>query len=287
MSSGLQVVKLGGSLLTDKAERERLRPGVLERLAGEIARAIAQDAVPLLLAHGSGSFGHFAAAGTTLGGGASGGGSGAASPASLARAVARTQDAAARLHRLVCSALLQAGLEPFSMAPSSLFLGDEGVERAVSGLSAALELGLLPVLYGDVVLDGCGGATIWSTERVLTILAPRIAAVPVSHAGDNSTARRWTRVHWLGTTDGILDPSGVCIPLVTAATLAQARASAGSAEGVDVTGGMRLRLETAWSLAVRGVVSWIYDGRRPGVLERALLGHRPQGTEVTAGRGSS
>ena len=56
-------LKLGGSLITDKARPETPRLDVLRRLVNEIAEA--RQAAPtlrLLIGHGSGSFGHAAAA---------------------------------------------------------------------------------------------------------------------------------------------------------------------------------------------------------------------------------
>ncbi len=55
------LVKLGGSLLTEKARPETARPAVIARLAAEIAAAAPRLAEPLIIAHGSGSFGHVAA----------------------------------------------------------------------------------------------------------------------------------------------------------------------------------------------------------------------------------
>ncbi|MEW5988076.1 MAG: uridylate kinase, partial [Chloroflexota bacterium] len=56
-------LKLGGSLITDKTGVEAVRPDVLARLAGEIQRAWAsRPGLRLVIGHGSGSFGHVAAA---------------------------------------------------------------------------------------------------------------------------------------------------------------------------------------------------------------------------------
>ncbi|MFI5414833.1 MAG: hypothetical protein ACHQ16_04100, partial [Candidatus Lutacidiplasmatales archaeon] len=51
---GLSVVKLGGSILTWKRERESLRPKILARLSADLATAPG----PVVLLHGAGSFGH-------------------------------------------------------------------------------------------------------------------------------------------------------------------------------------------------------------------------------------
>ena len=55
------LLKLGGSLITDKNKNATLRSDVLTRLASEIHNALEQNPHPLLIGHGSGSFGHFEA----------------------------------------------------------------------------------------------------------------------------------------------------------------------------------------------------------------------------------
>ncbi|MEA3340385.1 MAG: uridylate kinase, partial [Chloroflexota bacterium] len=55
-------IKLGGSLITDKTRAYTVRREVVARLAEEVHRAL--DAAPglrLVIGHGSGSFGHWAA----------------------------------------------------------------------------------------------------------------------------------------------------------------------------------------------------------------------------------
>jgi isopentenyl phosphate kinase len=264
------LIKLGGSLITDKRRRESVRSEVLERVAAELAEARRRWADGgLVLGHGSGSFGHFAAAGTPL---AAPPAARAADPGGLRRAAARTQDAAARLHRAVVAALLGAGLEPYSLPPSGWLTTGGGEISGVhlEPLDGALRLGMLPVVYGDVATDREVGMSIVSTEGVLLAVARELAAL----------GRRPQRAVWLGETDGVLDATGTRIGRVDGRTLESARRSTGGSAGVDVTGGMRLRLETAWELALAGVPSWIGDGRRPGVLTAALRGAAPGGTRI-------
>ena len=265
------LVKLGGSLITDKARRESVRSDVLARIAGELAACRASwSGRGLIVGHGSGSYGHFAAAGTPL----------AATtlvradtdPGPLRTAVARTQDAAARLHRLVVAALLEAGLAPYSLAPSGWITtrGRELASLHLEPLEGALALGMIPVVHGDVAVDRDAGMAIVSTERVFEVLARGLSVRGLRPA--------WAV--WLGETDGILGAGGERIAQVSAANLESARGRTGGSDGVDVTGGMRLRLETAWELACAGVASWIGDGRQPGVLAAALRGEPPGGTLV-------
>lgn len=265
-AAGLTLVKLGGSLITDKRRPGVARRKVIRRLAEEITEAAGRRRGRLLVGHGSGSFGHPAAA-------RHGVHRGVARRRRLA-GVAETQARAAALHRLVVDALLAAGAAPFSLAPSSFMSAAAGrpVGLALEPLERALELGLLPVTYGDVVLDRRQGTAICSTETVFRALvaALRRRGQPV------------TRVLWLGETEGVLDGEGRLVPVVTRADLRRVVAAAGAAAGTDVTGGMRHRLETAAGLARQGVESWILDGLAPGRLTLALAGRRVPGTRVMA-----
>ena len=257
------LIKLGGSLLTDKERPETPHAKRIERLAGEIAEAreaAEANGERIVLGHGSGSFGHVAAASAGLG-------RGPLDPQNFAGA-SRTQERAAALHGRVTEALRTAGLAPFSLAPGSFLLSDGGapIERFLSPLAHALRLGLLPVVYGDVVLDRSWGASIASTEAVLLEVAAGLPALGIEIS----------RALWLGETEGVYDATGATIPYL--ANLEDA--AIGAARGTDVTGGMRLRLETCLALARRGVPSAILDGRAPGRLAAAIRGEEVPGTRI-------
>jgi isopentenyl phosphate kinase len=258
------LVKLGGSLITEKARPETARTEVIARLAGEIARGAAGRSFHLLIGHGSGSYGHAAAQRSGLG-------SGALSPEQLP-GVSFTQERAAVLHRLVVGALEGAGLLPYSIAPSSCVVAAAGRPAAFADepLFLALDRGLLPVLYGDVVMDREWGASICSTEKLFALVIPRLQE------------RGWTvrRVLWLGETDGLYDASGQTVPHLSESGFADAVQAIGAPTGTDVTGGMRHRVETALALARLGVPSLLANGLTPGLLEAALRGEEVVGTVV-------
>ena len=73
--------------------------------------------------------------------------------------------------------LLAAGLPPFTWAPSSALVARAGrpVAGTIEPLIGALDLGLLPVAYGDVVADCLWGASICSTEARETAAKERSA----------------------------------------------------------------------------------------------------------------
>lgn len=280
------LVKWGGSLITDKRRPGTARPEVIARLAGELSGWLSEtgsrvderggstagarpgpEAVRepvVILGHGSGSFGHSAAERAGLN-------RGPVSPTQLA-GVTETQAAARQLHRLVLEALAEAGATPYSIAPGSTAVADAGrlVDLQVEPLALALESGLLPVVFGDVVPDRSWGFSIASTEAVFTALAERLPAHGI----------RVTRAVWLGETAGLYDADGRTVPEVTPETAATLRATARGAAGTDVTGGMLHRLDATLTLAAMGIGSLLADGTVPGLLPQALANHPVPGTRI-------
>ena len=267
MPRPIVLLKLGGSLITDKTRPGVARHAAISRLADELALAVTHRSRPrLVVGHGSGSYGHAAAS------------DGGLTPGADVRkrldAISGTQHRAAELHRLVVAALVNAGARPFSVAPSSFLcaVGGRVGRPFVEPIFEALELGLLPIVYGDVVLDRKRGAVIVSTEEVFLLLAQEAAR----------RGNRVVRVVWLGETDGVRDEAGGTIARLSAATALRTARRVTGASGVDVTGGMALRLRTAGTLAGAGISSSIVDGRKAGAVGAAIAGRTSGGTRVDA-----
>jgi len=260
------LLKLGGSVITDKRHAETARDDTLQRLAEEIAQALPHMDARLLIGHGSGSFGHTVAAANGLSRRAF-----SSDPAGIAA----TQAAAAALHRRVVDALLAVGLPVFSFPPSAAAVADEaGIERYEAGpVALALGGGLIPVVYGDVVLAP-EGAVIASTEMVFEGL---VQALP-------SFGWCVERILWAGDTEGVYDSERAMIPEIDPDSFSAEAFSSGAIGGsnaVDVTGGMAHRVSVAVELARSGVGSWIGDGGCPGRIEEALRERgRAPGTRV-------
>lgn len=264
-------LKLGGSLITDKRTPETVRADVLARVAGEIAQArAALPDQPLILGHGSGSFGHVV--GRTYGTRA-----GVRTPEQW-YGFAATADAAARLNRLVTAALLAARLPAWSIQPSAALHCRDGVvtEGPLFAVVQALAHGLLPVLYGDVALDAVRGGTIASTEEIFTWLARHLPPRRIVLAGE---------VDGLFNADPLRDPAAQRIPHLTRAGLPALAGGLGGSHGVDVTGGMAAKVELALRLAEQqpGLEVIICSGLEPGHILRALTEAQPAiGTRITA-----
>lgn len=259
-------VKLGGSLLTDKTARYAARHDVLARLAREIAAARhANPDMELVLAHGSGSYGHVAARET---------GYDRERGHRDVLAYARVAAAAATLNSLVRAALLACDIPAVSLPPSASALVEGGrlVRMAWDPFARILAWGGVPLTYGDVALTETGG-TIVSTETVLLALAEQLPP---------------TRLLLLTDVPGVFahPPTGDTTPplleRITPATWPEQRAGVQGARGTDVTGGMVRKVEQMLALVERmpQVEVIIASGQTPDLLQRALLGEDVPGTRI-------
>lgn len=255
--AGLQFLKLGGSLITDKSRPHTVRAAVLERLAQEIASAWQKiEAGRLVVGHGSGSFGHTPARrfGTRLG---------VRTPQEWVGFVEVWREAAA-LNRLVVDALAAAGLPAMPFQPSASVVAQDGRVAAwdLTPLRRALEAGLLPVVYGDVIFDLQRGGTILSTEDLFAYLARQLRPARILLAGleDGVWQDYPARAHRVE----VITPKNY--PLIQPAL-------SGSA-GTDVTGGMASKVQQSLELAqeLPGLKIYIFSGEIPGAVERALAG---------------
>lgn len=260
----LTFLKLGGSLLTDKRVERSFRQETAQRLASEIASALrAAPDLRLVIGHGSGSFGHFAAKrfGTIQG---------VRTPEEW-QAFAQVAAAAADLNGLVSDILRASDIPIWRIQPSASARCKDGrlVAFATHTIQTAVEHKLVPLVYGDVALDSVRGGTIISTETILSYLALHL---PVD------------QMILVGEVDGVFDQSNEVIPHITLSNFGAIESALGGSAGVDVTGGMDTKVRDMLELvsAVPGLTIRIMNGLQPGLLEATLLGTAQPGTVITA-----
>jgi isopentenyl phosphate kinase len=261
----LVFLKLGGSLITDKARPFTPRLELLADLAGQIAQARNQQpTTQLLLGHGSGSFGHTPAAQHNTRAGVS-------TPAGWL-GFSEVWWQASSLNRHVMEALHGAGLPAVSLPPlASLTARDGGISSwDLDPLTAALAAGLLPVIYGDVVFDEVRGGTILSTEDLFAYLARELAPERILLAG-------LERAVWAD-----YPVREQPVESLTRESYEQIAGSVGEASGTDVTGGMRSKITEMLDLVqdLPSLKVQVFSGVEPGNVLRALLGEQP-GTLIT------
>ncbi|MBI5294191.1 MAG: isopentenyl phosphate kinase family protein [Chloroflexi bacterium] len=262
----LVLLKLGGSLITDKTRPYMARHDMLADLAAQIAAVRARGSgMRLILGHGSGSFGHTAAKeyGTREG----------VHGAEDWKGFAEVHYQAAQLNHFVMDALHGAGISALAFPPSGTVIASDGKVSAweTTPIRMALANGILPVVYGDVAFDEVRGGTILSTEDLFQHLARQLHPERILLAG--LEAGVWAdfpaRTRLL---NGINPRS-----------YAELRASVGASHGADVTGGMESKVGLMLELVqeIDGLEALIFSAEEPGNLARALIGDAP-GTKISA-----
>jgi len=266
MTKETVLLKLGGSLITDKDKPYTPRLDKLNELALEIKSVL--DSSPdllLILGHGSGSFGHVAAKkhGTRQG---------LVDPKGLNRPLGSDVDywkgfaevrfQAAELNRYVMQSLIENGVPAISFPPSSSMVSKDRkvTHHNILTIRKALDVKLLPVVHGDVAFDESLGGTILSTEDVFTFLVEQFSP---------------TRILLAGIEAGVWQDFPARTKLVKQIQLSdyeKMRAGIGGSASTDVTGGMKAKVEEMLALIQKnkGLTVQIFSAEQKGSLERAL-----------------
>jgi isopentenyl phosphate kinase len=247
----VKVLKIGGSILTDKSRPLAARPEEIKRVAEEVAAAPRN----LVLVHGAGSFGHIPASGYGL-------------PERFSpEGLLKTHESVIGLNAMMVKALAVAGADPMPVHPfSAIVLRDGRIAGFASEpVSIMLESGLLPVLHGDVAMDITRKAGIVSGDQLVSYLARSLRAEIVAVGTD---------------VDGVI-LGGETVPEIARRDLPVLADALGESKEVDVTGGMRGKLMELLELAEAGFESTIFNASLEGQIERALKG-QALGTRVRA-----
>ena len=215
------VLKLGGSLITEKGRPETLDGAALDAACDAVADALASGAVDrLVVVHGGGSFGHHHASergvSTTEG-------------TRDADAVAAVHAAMKRLNVHVLERLRERGVPAVPVHPLSLAARTDGAAGGLAlplgSTATLLGEGFVPVLHGDGVATAGEGVTVVSGDELVVDLVTGLGA---------------RRVGVCSTVPGVLDRDGNVIREVDA--FAAVADALGASDATDVSGGMAAKV---------------------------------------------
>jgi isopentenyl phosphate kinase len=260
----LVLVKLGGSVITDKKKEYTSREENITRFAREIRLALKKTNIRIIVGHGAGSFGHTPASRYKTK-------EGLVAKNSLF-GMSVTEESARWLNGIVIKKFISEKLPVFPFSPGSFLISDAKVysKSYLDPIKKALEIGSIPVVYGDVVLDKRIGCTIFSTEKVLSVLAK------------NLYKTYKIKMIYVTNVDGVYDEKGKTIATITSKNFRKLKSSIIGAKDVDVTGGMLHKVEESLLLARKtGINTLIINGNKHGLLNKAILGAKIEGTLVS------
>lgn len=260
------IIKLGGSVITDKKRPFKANHAAIRRIARELAKRKER----LLILNGAGSFGHIPVKQHGLDDG-------------FARrkieSFAKTKLQLLRLQEILVSALSDYAIPVVPFAPSSFMVARSGrLSRVeISPLRAFLDLGLVPLFGGDLVPDLEQGWRVVSADQMASWIAPRIGASMIVYGTD---------VDGVYSADPKTSRDAELIERIPCRDVRSVARSALGSRMPDVTTGMQGKLLEAEKAAKRGIEVVIMNLRKPQNLHPILDGKRGRWTRIIPeGRG--
>lgn len=166
------ILKLGGSILTDKNKPFSLREEILEKCLNQII----ESKKLIILIHGGGSFGHPIAKKYQISQGLN------ESVKDQIIGLSKTHESMNKFNSIIISKLLNKGYPAISIQPSSIFMKDFNQIRikTIEPIEKLLELRIMPVLYGDIILSWDSYFSILSGDQIILKLCEKIQNFKIS-----------------------------------------------------------------------------------------------------------
>lgn len=256
------VLKIGGSVITNKSEKLQAKTDVIDRLAEEIKQANVED---LIIVHGGGSFGHPVAQEYAIKDGFK--------QKSQKIGFAETHHVMTVLNGLLMDALVWHEIPAVSITPSSCVITKKGRIQCFdeNPLRMLLKIGVLPVMYGDAVLDSEIGFTILSGDQLVTYIATKFNAKRIIMGVD---------VDGLYDSDPKIEKTAEPYSRLTLEELKKLQNRLGEPTTDDVTGGMFGKITELIPATEKGIPVTIINATKPNHVYKALNGERVEGTLI-------
>lgn len=249
------LIKLGGSVVTDKSKTTTARHDVIERLAQEIASVPGKK----LIVHGGGSFGHIKAKEHNLHLGFT--------DESQRDGVCMVQKDMRDLNRMIEDGFHKVRVPVASIPAGAITTFDDGklVDFPSNVFAHYLDIGITPITFGDVVVDKTRGIAICSGDDIMLKLAEDLNA---------------ERCIFVTKVDGIYasfpaEPGEEPLKIIKPGQKIKF-----TVEGADVTGSMQRKLDLMFEIAKLGCKVEVVNGLVPGRLASALKNEDYLGTEI-------
>ncbi len=256
------ILKIGGSVITDKNGELAARTEVINRLAEEIQKANVKN---LIVVHGGGSFGHPTAQKYGIKEGLK--------EDTQKVGFAETHHVMTVLNGLVMDSLVWHNIPAISVAPSCCVVTENGrikyFEEAV--LKSYLKMGFTLVLYGDAILDEKLGFTVLSGDQIVSHLARKLGANKIIIGVD---------------TDGLYDAdpkvakNAKLYAHLTLSELEKIKDTLGRSTAADVTGGMLGKIAELIPAVAQGISVAMVNAAKPNRTYKALIGDIVEGTVI-------
>ncbi len=261
----ITLIKLGGSVITNKDIPMSMRNGALGKLTKEIVKAKQELKNELfIVGHGQGSFAHVPAMEyQTMKGFIN-------SESKYGMSV--VLDSVRQLNNIIVHEFIKNDVSAIPVYANQCIVTKNRKPKTFFSdiLFSCLQQNLLPITCGDVLFDEKMGCTIWSTEKILSFFAKQF----------HKKKWRVKRIIHVTEVDGFLDENKKTIETITKKSWKKIKKHLTKTKGFDVTGGMGLKIEESLSLTKLGTQSFILSGLKRNNLYNALVSKPWTGTTI-------
>ncbi|MBD3253658.1 MAG: type 2 isopentenyl-diphosphate Delta-isomerase [Candidatus Lokiarchaeota archaeon] len=169
------ILKLGGSILTDKNTPFSLRKEVIENIVVQIRKTVVKSR-KIVIVHGGGSYGHPLAKKYQISAGKN------QKIKDQMLGLTKTHHAMTELNYFLVQKLIESNLPALSIQTSSIFMlkNNKIIPNKKNIAKECLDQNLLPVLYGDIILDSAGSFSIMSGDQIIFELCKSLTKSLVS-----------------------------------------------------------------------------------------------------------
>ena len=240
------LIKLGGSIITNKRKPLTPRRGII----GRLARSLRQINESLILVHGGGSYGHHWSVKYDM----------HTKPDRYdTKGVAVVKNSMVELNKIVLEVLLKNKINPYCFPPAGFMQGNKPTIKKIREIAEVADSNLVPVTFGDALWYGQGKTYILSGDKIMThlagILKPRLCIFALNEDGlyDDPKTKRLIREY-----DNQMPPM--------------------QENKMDVTGGMMRKLQEATQICKDETRVFFVNGTKPERIVDAIKNNKFDGT---------
>ena len=240
------LIKLGGSIITNKEKSLTARKSTIDK----IAKSLRKLNEAFVVVHGGGSFGHYWSVKYNM----------HTRPARYSQhGVAIVKNSMVSLNKIILDSFLKNRLNPYCLPPTDFMAGDRPVIKKIKEIEKIAKSNLVPVTFGDALWYGKKKSYILSGDKIMTILAktlrPRLSIF-------------------------VLNVDGVFSDLKTRNLIYEMKSQKPQVSKIamDVTGGMRRKIEEATRISRLGLDVFFVNGNKPQRIVDAIKRKKFEGT---------
>ena len=240
------LIKLGGSIITNKEKPLSARRKTIDNILNQIKRI----REPMILVHGGGSYGHYWSVKYDM----------HTKPAKYdMRGVSIVKNSMIDLNKIILDSAVKNRINAYCLPPTDFMNGNKPIKNKILTINEIAKSGLTPVTYGDALWFGQKKSYILSGDIIMTmigkILKPRLSVFVLDVDGVYSNTKSKKLIRDFKKEKPII-----------------------SKNKIDVTGGMTRKITEATNMSKSGLKVFFVNGNKPKRILDAVSGKKFEGT---------